>query len=82
MGADPERQPFDRRLRRAVLLVAELDLALLTMGLFTVWTASSRPDLVLGPVIVALNAGAAGKVRETAAKERLAAKAPAGEEIE
>lgn len=59
-----------------------INLAIIAMGVLTIWTASGWPDLVLGTVIVLLNIRAAKEVWETAEEERLAAKALAGEEID
>lgn len=56
--------------------------AIIMMGLLTAWLESGWPDIVLGLIIVALNAGAAREVWETAEEERLAAKALAGEKID
>ncbi len=71
---------------RAAFLSARNDvlvnLAVVAMGVLTAWTGSGRPDLVLGLVVVVLNAGAAKEVWETAEEERLAARALAGEEID
>ncbi|MCM3687891.1 cation transporter [Kocuria rosea] len=71
---------------RAAFLSARNDvlvnLAVVAMGVLTAWTGSCRPDLVLGLVVVVLNAGAAKEVWETAEEERLAARALAGEEID
>lgn len=49
------------------------------LGLVTAWTLSGWPDLVLGVVIVALNASAAKEIWETATEEQLAARALAGD---
>lgn len=59
-----------------------INVAIIAMGVLTIWTASGWPDLVLGTVIVLLNIRAAKEVWETAEEERLAAKALAGEEID
>lgn len=59
-----------------------INLAIIAMGVLTLWTASGWPDLVLGTFIVLLNFRAAKEVWETAEEERLAAKALAGEEID
>jgi Co/Zn/Cd efflux system component len=59
-----------------------VNLAIIAMGVLTLWTASGWPDLVLGSFIVLLNFRAAKEVWETAEEERLAAKALAGEEID
>ena len=53
--------------------------AIIVMGLVTAWTLSGWPDLVLGVLIVVLNATAAKEVWETATEEQLAARALAGE---
>ena len=71
---------------RAAFLSARNDvlinLAIIAMGVLTLWTASGWPDLVLGTIIVVLNLRAAKEVWEVAEEERLAAKALAGEEID
>jgi len=59
-----------------------VNLAIIAMGILTVWLASGWPDIILGLIIIGLNAGAAKEVWETAEEERLAAKALAGEEID
>ncbi|EMY33704.1 Co/Zn/Cd efflux system component [Arthrobacter crystallopoietes BAB-32] len=59
-----------------------VNLAIIAMGLLTVWLDSGWPDIILGLIIIVLNAGAAKEVWETAEEERLAAKALAGEEID
>ncbi|GAA5161523.1 cation transporter [Ornithinimicrobium tianjinense] len=73
-------------LSRAAFLSARNDvlvnLAIIAMGLVTLWTRSGWPDIVLGALIVVLNVGAAKEVWEVATEERLAAKALAGEEID
>ena len=71
---------------RAAFLSARNDvlvnLAIIAVGVVTVWTASGWPDLVLGTLIVILNVTAAKEVWETSEEERLAAKALAGEAID
>lgn len=71
---------------RAAWLAARNDvainLAIIGMGVATALTGSGWPDIVLGLVIVALNATAAREVWEVAEEERLAAKALAGEDID
>ena len=71
---------------RAAFLSARNDvvvnLAIIAMGLVTLWTGSGWPDLVLGVIIIGVNVGAAKIVWETAVEEQLAAKALAGEEID
>ena len=59
-----------------------INLAIIAMGVLTIWTDSGWPDLVLGTIIVLLNIRAAKEVWEAAEEERLAAKALAGEEID
>ncbi len=59
-----------------------INLAIIAMGVLTLWTASGWPDLVLGTIIVILNIRAAKEVWEAAEEERLAAKALAGEAID
>lgn len=56
-----------------------VNVAIILMGLVTAWTLSGWPDLVLGVVIVALNASAAKEIWETATEEQLAARALAGD---
>lgn len=59
-----------------------VNLAIVAMGLVTMWTGSGWPDLVLGAIIIGLALWAAREVWEVAEEERLAAKALAGEEID
>lgn len=59
-----------------------VNLAIIAMGLVTVWTRSGWPDIVLGVVIVLVNVTAAKEVWEVATEEQLAAKALAGEDID
>ena len=70
-------------LTTAAFLAARNDVianvAIIVMGLVTAWTLSGWPDLVLGVLIVVLNATAAKEVWETATEEQLAARALAGE---
>nr|WDS95991.1 hypothetical protein mcr_00028 [Micrococcus sp.] len=70
-------------LTTAAFLAARNDVianaAIIVMGLVTAWTLSGWPDLVLGVLIVVLNATAAMEVWETATEEQLAARALAGE---
>lgn len=70
-------------LTRAAFLAARNDvvanIAIIAMGAVTAWTGSGWPDIVLGAVIVLLNAQAAREVWEVATEERLAARALAGE---
>ncbi|MFJ3406254.1 cation transporter [Promicromonospora sp. NPDC090134] len=72
-------------LGRAAFLSARNDVlvnvAIIAMGLVTVWTGSGWPDLVLGCVIILLALHAAHEVWEVSEEERLAAKALAGDEI-
>jgi Co/Zn/Cd efflux system component len=76
----------DSSLARAAFLSARNDvivnLAIIAVGVLTLWTASGWPDLVLGLVVVVVNLSAAKEVWDTAEEERLAAKALAGEEID
>ena len=58
-----------------------VNLAIIVMGLITMWTGSGWPDIVLGAIIIALALWAAHEVWEVAEEERLAAKALAGEDI-
>ncbi len=71
---------------RAAFLSARNDvvvnLAIIAVGLVTLWTASGWPDLVLGLIIIVLNVSAAKVVWQVSEEERLAAKALAGEEID
>ena len=73
-------------LSRAAFLSARNDvlvnLAIIAMGLVTVWTDSGWPDLVLGCFIIALALRAAHEVWEVSEEERLAAKALAGEDLD
>lgn len=55
-----------------------INLAIVAMGGLTAWTSSGWPDLLLGVIIVILNAGAAKEVWETAEEEGLTARALAG----
>ncbi|WP_431859965.1 cation transporter [Micrococcus terreus] len=70
-------------LTTAAFLAARNDVianaAIIVMGLVTAWTLSGWPDLVLGVLIVVLNATATKEVWETATEEQLAARALAGE---
>lgn len=59
-----------------------VNLTIIAMAFVTAWTASGWPDIILGLVILVLNATAAREVWEVAGEERLAAKALAGEEID
>lgn len=69
-------------LSRAAYLSARNDvlvnLAIIAMGVLTLWTGSGWPDLVLGLGIVAIGIHAAAEVWELASEEHLAAKALAG----
>jgi Co/Zn/Cd efflux system component len=58
-----------------------VNVAIIAMGLVTLWAGSGWPDLVLGCAIIALAVHAAWEVWEVSEEERLAAKALAGEEI-
>jgi Co/Zn/Cd efflux system component len=73
-------------LSRAAFLSARNDvlvnLAIIAMGVVTLWTQSGWPDLVLGCFIIALAGHAAYEVWEVSEEERLAAKALAGERID
>jgi Co/Zn/Cd efflux system component len=73
-------------LSRAAFLSARNDvlvnLAIITMAVITLWTASGWPDLVLGCLIILLALHAAYEVWEVSEEERLAAKALAGEDID
>ncbi|WP_456843750.1 cation transporter [Cellulomonas sp. P5_C6] len=76
----------DSSMARAAFLSARNDVivnvAVIAMGVLTLWTASGWPDLVLGLIIIVVNLSAAKVVWQTAEEERLAAKALAGEEID
>ena len=73
-------------LSRAAFLSARNDvlvnLAIIAMGVATVWTGSGWPDLALGSFIIALAVRAAAEVWRVSEEERLAAKALAGEELD
>jgi Co/Zn/Cd efflux system component len=73
-------------LSRAAFLSARNDVvvnvAIIAMGVVTLWTESGWPDLLLGCLIILLAARAAWEVWEVSEEERLAAKALAGEEID
>ncbi|WP_245750183.1 cation transporter [Nocardioides terrae] len=58
-----------------------VNVAIIAMGLLTLWVDSGWPDLVLGCCILALALHAAWEVWEVSEEERLAAKALAGEDI-
>jgi Co/Zn/Cd efflux system component len=59
-----------------------VNLAIITMGIATIWVQSGWPDLILGCVIIALALRAAWEVWEISEEERLAAKALTGEPID
>lgn len=73
-------------LSRAAFLSARNDVlvnvAVIGMAVVTLWTSSGWPDLVLGCAIILIALHAAWEVWEVSEEERLAAKAPAGEEID
>lgn len=73
-------------LSRAAFLSARNDvlvnLAIIAMGMATVWLRSGWPDLILGCFIIALAVRAAVEVWEVSEEERLAAKALAGEDLD
>lgn len=73
-------------LSRAAFLSARNDVmvnvAIIAMGVVTVWTMSGWPDLTLGSFIIVLAADAAYEVWEATEEERLAARALAGEPID
>lgn len=56
-----------------------INVLIIAMGVVTALTSSGWPDIVLGVVIIALNATAAREVWEVANTEHLAARALAGE---
>lgn len=72
-------------LSRAAFLSARNDVlvnvAIIAMGVVTLWTDSGWPDLILGCFIILLALHAAHEVWEVSEEERLAAKALAGEDI-
>lgn len=76
----------DSSMARAAFLSARNDvlvnIAIIAMGIVTLWSRSGWPDLVLGLVIIVVNVSAAKEVWETAQEEHLAAKALAGEDID
>ena len=59
-----------------------VNVAIIAMALVTDWTGSGWPDIVLGAVIIVINARAAWVVWELAGEERLAARALAGEDLD
>lgn len=59
-----------------------LNFAVVAMAFVTARTGSGWPDVVLGTVIVVVNAGAALEVWRLAGEERLAARALAGENLD
>lgn len=59
-----------------------VNLAIIAMGVLTIWVGNGWPDIVLGVLIVLVNVTAAKEVWEVATEEELAAKALAGEEID
>lgn len=73
-------------LSRAAFLSARNDVlvnvAIIAMGVVTLWTQSGWPDLILGSFIILLAAHAAYEVWEVSEEERLAARALAGEQID
>ena len=56
-----------------------INLAIVAMGVVTIWVANGWPDIVLGALIVVLNGRAAFEVWRLASEESLAARALAGE---
>jgi Co/Zn/Cd efflux system component len=72
-------------LSRAAFLSARNDVlvnvAIIAMGVVTLWTDSGWPDLILGCGIIALALHAAWEVWEVSEEERLGAKALAGDEL-
>lgn len=58
-----------------------VNIAIIAMGLLTLWLQSGWPDIVLGLVIIVVNVTAAKEVWEAAHEESLAAKIVAGEEL-
>lgn len=57
-----------------------VNVAIIAMGVITVWTDSGWPDLILGTLIIALALHAAYEVWEASEEERLGIKALAGED--
>ncbi|MCQ9353310.1 cation transporter [Corynebacterium sp. 153RC1] len=70
-------------LTKAAFLAARNDvfanIAIIAMAGLTAWTHSGWPDIILGALILLLNATAAKEVYETAHSETLAARAEAGD---
>ena len=58
-----------------------VNVAIIAMGLLTLWLQSGWPDIVLGLVIIVVNVTAAKEVWEAAHEESLAAKIVAGEQL-
>ena len=73
-------------LSRAAFLSARNDVlvnvAIIAMGVVTLWTRSGWPDLTLGSFIILLAIHAGYEVWEVSEEERLAARALAGERID
>lgn len=59
-----------------------INLAIVVMGVVTLWLGTGWPDIVLGALIVVLNGGAALAVWKLASEESLAARALAGEDVD
>jgi len=58
-----------------------VNVAIIAMGVVTLWTDSGWPDLVLGCFLILLALQAAYEVWTVSEEERLAAKALAGEDV-
>lgn len=73
-------------LSRAAFLSARNDVlvnvAIIAMGVVTIWARSGWPDLILGSFIILLAGHAAYEVWDVSEEERLASKALAGERID
>ncbi len=59
-----------------------INLAIVAMGVVTLWVATGWPDIVLGTLIVVLNGRAAFEVWRLAGEETLAARALAGDDVD
>lgn len=59
-----------------------INLAIVLMGVITIWVGTGWPDIVLGALIVVLNGRAAFEVWKLASEETLAARALAGDDVD
>ena len=59
-----------------------INLAIIAMGIVTLWIGTGWPDIVLGGLIIVLNGRAALEVWRLAGEESLAARALAGEDLD